>query len=346
MSRSTFSIQSLICLVLVLLNCNCKKSTPDNSRLVPQIDSSQLTKHQFAEPHLGTIVRIVFYSNDQEQAHYLAKQCFDRLKQLNAMLSDYLPDSEVSKLSKLPQGKPHKISKELFNIIDFAKTISEKTQGAFDITIGKHSKRWRNKDLKPDQSSDTPADYRDLVLDRQNKTITLNKPLMIDLGAIGKGYIADELMLILKQANITQAAVIIGGETVLADAPPEKDGWHIGIEDPEHNVIGKVVLSNTCVSTSGDSYQFFEIDGKRQAHVIDPKTKQGKTNRLNVTTIAPSAMQADAWATALRVLPIEKAIITANKECYLEALFIPHQLKIRTSSNFPKLKNLSKAKKP
>jgi len=330
-------------LAIAFLLISCSKETPE---VITKEDTAKpLTKHHFAEPHLGTVVRIVFYSDDQEQAAELARQCFGRVKELNAMLSDYLPDSEVSQLSKLPIGKPHKVSDELFTIVAYAQAISEKTEGAFDITIGRHSKRWRNKAQKQPETDEPNADYRDLILDHQNKTITLKTPLMIDLGAIGKGFIADELMLILKKEEIKIAAVIIGGETVLADAPPEKEGWHIGIEDPGHKVIGKLVLSNTCVSTSGDSYQFFEVDGKRQAHVIDPKTKQGKTNRLNVTTIAASSMQADAWATALRVLPMDKAVVIANKQPDLEALFIPFEQKILPSKKFPPLENLSKRKK-
>jgi len=312
---------------------------------VPEIDASQLTKHHFAEPHLGTVVRLLFYADDKEQAQQLAKQCFDRVKALNTMLSDYLPESEVSRLSKLPLGMPHKVSEELFTIVTLAQTISEKTDGAFDITIGKHSKQWRNKTQASAENDQASANYHDLILNAEDRTITLRKPLLIDLGAIGKGFIADQLMLILKQANISRAAVIIGGETVLTDPPPEKQGWNIGIEDPEHQVIGKITVANTCISTSGDSYQFFEIDGQRQAHLIDPKTKLGKTNRLNVTTIANTSMQADAWATALRILPLDQAMQVVNQQPDLEALFIPFQQKPLPSKHFPKLNNLTKPNK-
>lgn len=351
-TRLTISFIFLAAILFTAYTIRQKKEDP------PKNESSQnsnvqapvsLTKHHFSEPHMGTVVRIVFYSElDKTQAEKLAKRCFDRIRELNAMLSDYLPDSEVSKLSQLPIGQPHKVSEELFTIVSFAQTISEKTDGAFDITFGKHTQRWRQKaknqpaEVDEQNQKVEPTDYRDLVLDSHEKTITLKKELKIDLGAIGKGYIADQMMKIIKAKGITKAAVIIGGETVLADAPPNKKGWHIGIENPEHKIIGKLVLSNTAVSTSGDSYQFFEVDGKREAHLIDPKTKQGKTNRLNVTTIAPTAMEADAWATALRILPTPRALEISHKLPKLEALFIPHQKELLKTDNFPEIKPLQK----
>ncbi len=132
-------------------------------------------------------------------------------------------------------------------------------------------------------------------------------------------------------------AFTIGGETVLANAPPGKNGWKIGIENPEHQVIGTLELANTALSTSGDSYQFFEHDGKRKSHIIDPATKKSKIDRLNVTTIAPSSILADAWATALRVLPTDKALEIANKQPDLKALFIPYRKVASRTKKFPKL---------
>lgn len=293
-----------------------------------------LTKHHFSEPHLGTVVHLVFYSKSKESAAELAKQCFQRVVELDAVLSDYQSNSELSKLCKKQIGEPHQVSDDLFTVLEQAQKISSLTDGAFDITIGNHSKRWRER--KPGAQSDD-SNFRSLVLVHQKKTVTLLKPLTIDLGGIGKGYIADQLMLLLNKAGVKHAAVNIGGETVLADAPPGKQGWKIGIENPEHEIIGTLELSNTAISTSGDSFQFFENDGKRQSHLIDPATKKSKANRLNVTTIAPTSMQADAWATALRILPTEKALSIANQQKPLEALFIPYRQARVHSKNFPNI---------
>lgn len=325
-----FALSLSLGLSLILL-CQCESEKNVSTTTSP----AELQKYSFSEPHLGTIARIVFYSSDTKQAAELSQKCFQRIRKLNAVFSDYKDDSEVSELCQKPVGEAHKVSDPLFSVIAQAQTISEKTNGAFDITLGKHTQRWRARSAE--ELDEININYRHLKLDHQQKTITLLKPLKIDLGGIAKGYIADQLMVILKDAGLKHAAVIIGGETVLADAPPEKRGWRIGIENPEKKVIGTLVLANTSLSTSGDSYQFFEVEGERQSHLIDPKTKKNKINRLNVTTIAPTAMQADAWATALRILSTDNAISIANKQPNLEALFIPFQKATLKTEQFPKI---------
>ena len=316
---------------LTLVQCHSEKKTAPAPKL-------ELSKHHFSAPHLGTLVHLVFYTEQREQAEQLAERCFQRIKELDAIFSDYRPDSEVSKLCLKPIGQAHKVSHELFTVIAYAQTISAKSEGAFDITLGTHTKRWRRRS----EAQQDQINYQHLKLDPEQKSITLEKPLSIDLGGIGKGYIVDQLMLLVKDAGIIHAAVIIGGETVIAAAPPGKKGWSIGIENPEKQLIGSLLLENTALSTSGDSYQYFEVDGKRHSHLIDPSTKQSKINRLNVTTIAPTAMQADGFATALRILSIDNALLLAQTEPALEALFSPHNAVTLKTKQFPELIELKK----
>ena len=321
--------------------CNSKISFSEKTenRTVPTAPVD-LKKFQYAQAHLGTTVQIVFYTQDDSLASRLSQKCFERVQELNAVFSDYLDDSELSKLCNQPINQAHHVSEPLFTVIAQAQQISAKTHGAFDITVGQITQRWRRRapEITEPESHDETINYQNIKLDSQQRTITLLKPLKLDLGGIAKGYIADQLMLLLKEAGLIHAAVIIGGETVLASAPPGKDGWRIGIEDTERKIIGTLSLENTCLSTSGDSYQFFEHNGQRLSHLIDPATKKSKTNRLNVTTIAPSAMEADAWATALRILPAEQSLALANQQPHLHALYIPHQETLRKTDRFPPIK--------
>jgi len=300
----------------------------------------ELEKFYFSQPHLGTMVQIAFYGSDQAAAKTLSKQCFARIVELNKTFSDYLEHSEVSQLCAKPLNQAHKVSDELLEVLIQAQKISAATNGAFDITIGRASKRWRKGRLKKQVlTDDKPVEvsYRDLVIDPKAKTVTLHKQLQIDLGGIAKGYIADELMKILKKGGIKQGAVIIGGEMVFSGAPPNKKGWIVGIERPSHKLLGTLSLSNTALSTSGDSYQFYEADGKRHAHLIDPKSGKAKTNRLNVTTIATTAMLADSWATALRVSDQESAIKLAQANKEIEAAFVPFGKDPVLTEGFPKI---------
>ena len=298
-----------------------------------------LDRQYFSQPHLGTIVQISFYAKDKERSQKLAEQCFKRVKKLNNTFSDYLPDSEVSRLCKKPAKVAYKVSDDLYCVIAQAQEISTASEGAFDITLGHATRKWRGKKLpqEKDAISENQGTFKDVVLNSKLKTVLLRKPLKIDLGGIAKGYIADQLMDILKQAGIKQAAVIIGGEMVFTEAPPGKKGWTVGIERPSHQMLGVLMLSNTALSTSGDSYQFFEQEGVRHAHVIDPSNGKSKTNRLNVTTLAKSAMLADAWATAIRVSDREKALTLAHETKETEVVFIPFGEKAIFTSGFPKL---------
>ncbi len=314
--------------------------------------SLELQKHSYSEGHLGTSVHLVFYATNEANALQLSQRCFIRVRELDEVFSDYRSDSEVSELCSKPIGIAYKVSDELFTVIDYAQSVSKKSGGAFDITLGKHTKRWRQKSQYSEHGDETstakekelPVSYEDIILDPIQKSILLKKPLSIDLGGIAKGYIADQLMLILRRAGMNHAAVIIGGETVLAAAPPGKKGWSMGVENPECEIIGKLTLVHTALSTSGDSYQFFEENGKRKSHLIDPKNKQSKVNRLNVLTIARSAMEADCWATALRVSASDEAFQLASKEPKLEALFIPHLKGVLSTAKFPQWEKFQKVK--
>jgi thiamine biosynthesis lipoprotein len=302
---------------------------------------SEPTRHTFASPHLGTVVRVIFYSiEDESSAKEQADGCFELVRKLDAVFSDYREDSELNVLCRNPIKEPHRVSKELFEVIAYAQEVSARSNGAFDITLGKDTKRWRAKrdgatEGEPSKEPATTTSYRDLVLDPKKQTITLLKPLQLDLGGIAKGYIADRLMAKLKEEGITRAAVTVGGEIVLSEAPIGKKGWRIGLSDPRKKITGTLELTHTALSTSGDSYQFFENDGERQAHLIDPKSRKGKANRLNVTTIAPTAMAADAWATAFRILPTDKALPLSEKQEEIETFFNPLEGEPERTTGFP-----------
>ena len=299
---------------------------------------AMLTRYSFNEAHLGTVVRLVFYSADRQQTKALAKRCFDRVRHLDGVFSDYRDDSELMKLCKVAEQNATAVSDELFTVLACARQISQQSGGAFDVTLGLSTKAWRaKKQSKGDRavSGQGAASYRDLVLDGSGKTVSFTKPLSLDLGGIAKGYIADELARLLREGGAMQYAVAVGGEIVVGDAPPGSKGWGIDLESPEQKVIATVELSHAALSTSGDSYQFAKIDGKRSAHVLDPDTGEGKEDRLNITVIAPTAMQADAWATALRVIGTGKGRAMAEQTVGIEAIFVPVNGEIVKTPGFP-----------
>ena len=295
-------------------------------------------RYTFTQAHLGTIVRLVFYSADRIEAKQLAARCFERVVELDGVFSDYRDDSELMELCKVAHKRATVVSAEMFTVLACAQQISEQSGGAFDVTLGSSSRAWR-KSKRGDTDTVMPVrergSYRDIVLNEADQTVSFIKPLSLDLGGIAKGYIADDLAEMLESAGVANFAVSVGGEIVLAGSPPSRKGWSIDLEGPGQKVVASMELSRAALSSSGDSYQFAEIEGKRSAHVLDPDTGKGKQDQLNITVIAPTAMQADGWATALRVIGTGKGRAMAEKTVGIEAIFVPVNGEIVKTPGFP-----------
>ena len=149
--------------------------------------------------------------------------------------------------------------------------------------------------------------------------------MLLDLGGIAKGYAADAALAVLRQHGITRALVAAGGDIAVGDAPPDAQGWKVGIAPlkkpdaaPEHYLL----LKNAGVSTAGDSEQFVEIAGKRYSHIIDPKTGIGLVGRRSVTVVAPNATISDGMDTGLCVLGVERGLKIVEARPDIAALFV------------------------
>ncbi len=132
--------------------------------------------------------------------------------------------------------------------------------------------------------------------------------MKLDLGAIGKGFAADVVLIILDSLGIRSALVDMGGDISVGDAPPEKEYWTLGFSYTNAEgieIFQKVKLKNQAIATSGDLYQHVEINGHRYSHIIDPRTGEALANGIQTTVIAPTATMADAYASAFSVMGIE-----------------------------------------
>jgi thiamine biosynthesis lipoprotein len=156
------------------------------------------------------------------------------------------------------------------------------------------------------------VDYRNIELDATRHTVFLKRAGMrLDLGAIGKGYAADQMLALLGSRGTRQAMVVAGGEVALGAPPPGKAGWRVAIDTPDTgqgNPPCVVLLHDAAASTSGNSRQFVEINGKRFSHIIDPSTGLGLEGAASTTVIAGDATTTDALATALSVMPVAEGI--------------------------------------
>jgi thiamine biosynthesis lipoprotein len=269
---------------------------------------------------MGVPVELILYAPSQQAANAAADAAFARIKELNGVMSDYDPTSELSRLSdSAGQNRAVRVSRDLWLVLKRAQDLSARTEGAFDITVGPYVKLWRRARRAKEfpsaerlEEARQAVGYQFLKLDDEHQTATLLRPKMrLDLGGIAMGYAVDEAMAVLKKHGITRALIDGSGDILVSDAPPGAKGWKIGIAplDAKDGPPSKYVwLVNASISTSGDAWQYVELDGKRYSHIVDPHTGLGLTVSSSVTIIAPDCLTADSVATAVSVLGPEKGL--------------------------------------
>lgn len=270
-------------------------------------------RYSFSEPQMGAPWRITLYAPDEVTANRAAKAAYARVAELNRVLSDYDAESELSRLSATAgTAKVVRLSDDLWNVLHCSQQLAEKSDGAFDVTVGPLTKLWRRarrqKEMPRAELLDVAREatgYRSLRLDPERRTAELTKPNMqLDLGGIGMGYAVDEALKVLKREGITSAMIDASGDIGTLDPPPGQRGWRIGIAplSGDGPASRYVWLANMALTNSGDAFQAVELNGKRYSHIVDPKTGLGLTSRSSVTVIALDCMTADSYATAVSVL--------------------------------------------
>jgi thiamine biosynthesis lipoprotein len=286
---------------------------------------------------MGVEFRIVLYADSPEKAATVFKAAFHRIDELDSLLSDYKPESEISQLTRSAGSDRFvPVSKDVWKVLRRAREISELSDGAFDTTLGPLTQLWRTairSQSMPDDEQLAEArersGFRLLEFDESQQRVKLIRAGMrIDLGGIAKGYAADEALKIIRDAGCPIALVDGSGDIALGDKPPGKPGWRVQVAlidevelvDEKNRVEPKIlILSNCGVATSGDQYQFIESAGKRYSHIVDPRTGYGVIGKANLTVVAANATDADAFASAVAVLQ-EDAIVLIENQPHTEAL--------------------------
>jgi thiamine biosynthesis lipoprotein len=274
---------------------------------------ARLSRFEFTETHMGSPFKIVLYSSDEAAARRASRAAFDRIAALDAAFSDYQPDSELMRLCDRAGGPPVKVSDDLFDILLRSRSIYERSNGAFDVTVGPVVRLWRRarRDGKM-PSAEALARARGLVgfdlveLDPAARTVRLRKPGMkLDLGGIAKGYASDAAVAVLKRQGVDRALVAGAGDIVVSGPPLGRDGWTIAVaplDHPEAPSDLRLSLHDAAVSTAGDTERYVVIDGKRYSHIVDPRTGLGVVDRCSVTVVARDGATADALDTAVYAL--------------------------------------------
>ena len=286
------------------------------SLLLVTLGASAQGRQQFSRELMGTTFSITCYSDDPARAKQAAAKAFEAAEAINAVASDYLPDSELSKLSTARAGEAIGLSETLYELLETARRTAELTDGLYDPTLGPLTRLWRESrrtrqlpDPETLASAKAATGWGHYTLDPAARTITLGKPGMrFDLGGLAKGYAADRMLEILLKHDIQHSSVVAGGDIAAASPPPGRKAWRVGLKTFDKQKPDEAIpLTDAAVSTSGDLFQFVEIDGIRYSHILDPATGLGLTEPIAVSVIAPKATLTDALATAACVAGPAKA---------------------------------------
>jgi FAD:protein FMN transferase len=278
-----------------------------------------------------TVVSISVVSRTEDQAKKAINASFAELDRVASLLNFYSDASEISMINRQAGEKPARVSKDTLDIIERAIFVSEMTEGAFDVTVGPLVKLW---DLKNEVIPDKTlieekrkiVGYKNIVVDRSASTVLIKlKDAKIDLGGIIKGYAVDKVVEVLHQNGISSGVVAVGGEIRSLGKKPDGGSWRVGVQNPrpkgpDDQVIATLELSDKALSTSGDYIRFFEKDGVRYHHLLDPQTGYPSRQCGSATIVADDNTTTDGFS-KLFILGPEKGLAVAKKLGF-EVLFI------------------------
>ena len=253
--------------------------------------------HSRIQAIMGTEVRVELWHEDAAVARTAMDAVMDEMHRIDALMSPFKPDSELSRINREAAQKPVVISQEMFDLIARSLEFSKLSGGAFDITFSSVGYLYDYREhIKPSDAEIAKAlpgvNYRHLQLDRKRRSIHFARSgVRIDLGGIAKGYAVDNCIALLKKRGITNAIVTAGGDSRLLGDRRGRP-WKVGIRDPRRrdDVAMVLQLVDVAISTSGDYERYFEVDGVRHHHIINPKTGKSASGVRSVTVIGPDGV--------------------------------------------------------
>lgn len=296
---------------------------------------------------MGTTYHITLVADPADLDSTALKQKIDtRLRGINQSMSTYIPDSELMQLNAAAVAQPLPVSAELFEVLQISREVYELSAGRFDITVGPLVDLWGFGPAPSTNAVPDPAridlirqqmGFDQVELDPGQRTLLRHKAVSMDLSAVAKGYAVDKIAELITAEGFSRYMIEIGGEIRLAGLSPRNGPWRIGVERPDPQGLEQVAeraleLSDMAIATSGDYRNYFEVDGQRFSHTIDPLTGRPIHHRTaSVTVLDPSCGRADALATAFNVLGVDEGLTLANRHG------IPVYFLVKTTTGFTEI---------
>ncbi len=311
------------------------------SELLASEDPEDLFKAERHYAGMGTEILIEAYGDQQALLERALDAAVAELERIEVKMTSWNDTSELSSINLAAGDAPVVVSEELYALIERALYMSELTNSCFDISYAGAGKLWDYKAAQPklpDEAAVAAAleriGWQKLVLDAEARSVFLpQEGMRIDLGGIAKGYGVERAMEVLVEHGIKIAMVNAGGDLKVRGKKAGQT-WRIGIRDPRHkeHMFAIIPVANTSVVTSGDYERFFEVDGVRYHHIIDPRSGKPSQGVTSVTVIARSAEFADALATGIFVMGAEAGLALVERIREAEAVIVDDQLDVHLSS--------------
>jgi thiamine biosynthesis lipoprotein len=297
---------------------------------------------------MGTFAEVTAVAPEKATAEAAVEAGYARLEDVNRLMSDYIADSEIGRLNRLPVGESLQVSPETFHCLQRATEISRASGGAFDVTCRPLVSLWKQAaEQNRLPSQEDLARARSLIgsdqirLDPETRSVSrVADGVQVDLGGIAKGYALDLAAEAMLKAGASSVLVDVGGDVVAVGTNLDGKPWRVGVKHPfKAGLFAVLELSDRAVATSGVQQRFHQIEGKRYSHIIDPRTGWPAEQAPSVTVIAADGLTADAWATVFSVLSIDegKQLIRADGTPPLEVMWIagsPDQPVIEKTAGF------------
>lgn len=272
-------------------------------------------RYEASHDAMGTVFTVAAYGRDAKYLAQVVNEAFEEIDRLDAQMSNYRPESELSGINRHGARQPVIVEPRLFQLICDSVRYSEETGGAFDVTVGPLMKAWgffRGQGRVPSRAELAEVlkrvGYRHLKLDQAQHQIQFDaEGISLDLGGIAKGYAVDQAVEILRANGVSSALVSSGTSSFYAlGAPPGERGWKITLRDPyDARKVGDIAyLKDYSLSASGNYEKFFKLGGKTYCHIMDPRTGRPVENMFSTVVLAPRATESDALSTAFFVLGV------------------------------------------
>jgi FAD:protein FMN transferase len=266
---------------------------------------------------MGTVGTVALVTTDSASSHVAADRALSAFTRVDSLMSNWSAHSEVQRINRAAATTTLRVQADVFAVLQLATRVSRESGGAFDPSVEPLVRLWgflggppRLPSAVEIKAAQQLIGWQHIRLDAALRSVAFDRSsLKVDLGGVAKGYAADMSAAILRETGVEDALVNLSGNMVPIGKPPGRPSWTVGLRDPdsEFDFFATLGLGHQCIATSGNYEQFVAANGHVYGHILDPRTGWPVQGLDAVTVLAPTAAEADAWATALLVMGTDQA---------------------------------------